>query len=81
MQIRHPAQTEGVVAVALDGDTVVMFADWFPANKITCAGVVAGAVGERARPLKDYRFSKEKKDEARAYVLDEARAVIASESV
>ena len=63
----YPASTEAVLAVALDAQTVVLWARRLPANKVT----LAGAAGKYA-DLYDGRTGKERTDAARTQLLIDA---------
>lgn len=63
----YPAETEAVLAVALDAETVVVWARRIPANKAT----LSGAAG-RFSALFDGRTSKATKRETRERLIAEA---------
>lgn len=72
----YPAETEGIVAVALDAETVVVFGARLPANKVTLSGV-AGAACNSAWPLFDGRVTDhEWRRTARRETINRARAIV-----
>jgi hypothetical protein len=70
----YPALTDGVVAVALrDERIVVLVAERLPANKVTHGGVLAHCLGEHARPFADGRYSEARRLRARQEIIERAR--------
>jgi len=70
----YPALTDGVVAIALrDERVVVVIAERLPANKVTHGGVLAQCLGEHARPFADGRYSEARRLRARQEIIERAR--------
>ncbi len=68
-----PADTEGVVAVALSPCMAVVWHVRLPANKVTHSGVLAVALGSDARALDDARYGQAARDAAYRYAVEQAR--------